>query len=65
MSRFEFEQIDLAVTSPLANQPVASESERSRDQCQSVAVTGRGGQADFSFLSRVSRHLIDFIAIAG
>ena len=39
VSRFEFEQIDLAITSVLANQPVASESERARDQYQSAAVT--------------------------
>ena len=31
VSRFEW--IDLAITSMLANQPVASESERARDQC--------------------------------
>ena len=38
VSRFEFERIDLAlaITSLLANQPVASESERTRDQCQSA-----------------------------
>ena len=39
VSRFEFERIDLAMTSLLANQPVASESERAWDQCQSEAVT--------------------------
>ena len=40
-SRFEFERIDLAITSLLSNQPVALESERARDQCQSAAVTRR------------------------
>ena len=39
VSRIEFEQIDLAITSLLANHPVASESEHARDQCQSSAVT--------------------------
>ena len=34
VSRFEFERIDLAITSLLANQPVASESERASDQCK-------------------------------
>ena len=34
VSRFEFERIDLAIASLLANQPVASDSERARDQCQ-------------------------------
>ena len=32
VSRFEFERIDLAMASLLANQPVVSESERARDQ---------------------------------
>ena len=31
-----FERTDLAITSLLANQPVASESERARNQCQSL-----------------------------
>ena len=48
------QQIELAITSLLANQPVASESERGHDQCQSAAVTHG---------CRVSRHLIHFIAI--
>ena len=39
VSRFEFARIDLAVTSLLANQPVASESEHAHDQCQRAAVT--------------------------
>ena len=39
VSRFEFERIDLAITSPLANWPVASESKSARDQCHSAAVT--------------------------
>ena len=34
VSRFEFERIDLAITSLLGNQLVASESEHTRDQCQ-------------------------------
>ena len=62
VSRFEIERIDLAITSLLANQPVASESERARDQCQSAAVTP-AVNASFSFLPRVSRHIIYFIAI--
>ena len=40
-SRFEFTCIDIAVTSLLANQPLASESERPRDQCL------RAGQSAF------------------
>ena len=43
MSWFEFERIDLAITSILANQLVASESERARDHCQSDAY----GQSEF------------------
>ena len=35
MSRFELERIDLAITSLTANEPVASEPECARDQCQS------------------------------
>ena len=41
MSRFQFERIDLAIASLLANQPVASESEHAHDQCQSAAATLR------------------------
>ena len=58
VSRFGFEHIDLAITSQLANQPVASESERAGDQCQSAVVT-RPVNLSFSLLSRVSRHLIE------
>ena len=58
----EFEQTDLAITSLLANQPVASESERARHQCQRAAVT-LPVNLSFSFLSRISRHLIYFIAV--
>ena len=39
MSRFEFERIDLAMTSLLDNQPVALESEPANDQCQNASVT--------------------------
>ena len=39
LSWFEFTWIDHAVTSPPANQPVAPESERARDQWQCAAVT--------------------------
>ena len=63
MSRFE--GIDLAITSLLANQLERAhdqESERAYDQSQSGAVTPPVNLS-FSFLSRVSRHLIDFIAI--
>ena len=59
---FEFERIDLAITSLLINQPVASESERTRDQCQTTAVT-HSAHLSFSFLSRVFTHLIDFITV--
>ena len=62
VSRFEFERIDLAITPLLANQPVASEPERVREQCQIAAVIPPVNLC-FSFLSRFSRHLIDFIAI--
>ena len=60
LSRFEFERIDLAITSLLANQPAASKSERARDQRQSSAVTPLVNLS-CSFLPRVSRHLIYFI----
>ena len=60
VSRFEFERIDLAIASLPANQPVASESERAPDPCQSAAMT-LPVNLRFSFLPRVSRHLIDFI----
>ena len=62
VSRFEFTWFDLALTSPLANQPVASESERVRDQWQCAAVTPQVNLS-FSFVSCVSKHLIEFIAI--
>ena len=54
VSRFEW--IDLAITSLLSHEPVASEL--ARDQCQSAAVTPPVKQS-FSFLSHVST-LIDF-----
>ena len=50
------------VTSLLSNHSVASESELARDQCQRVAVTP-SVNLNVSFLSRVSRHLTDFIVI--
>ena len=59
VSRFEFERIDLAITSLLANQPVASESERARDQCQSAPVTPPVNPS-FLFLSHVSGHFFFF-----
>ena len=51
-----------AMTSLLANQLVSSESDRARDQCQSAAVTP-AVNLSFSFLSHVSTHIIDFIAM--
>ena len=51
-------RIDLAITSLLANQPVASE----RAQCQPVPVTP-SVNLTCSFPSHVSRHYIYFIAI--
>ena len=57
-----FERSDLAITSLLANQPVASESECARDHCQSAAVTLQVNLS-FSFLSHVSRQSIDFLTI--
>ena len=62
MSRFEFTWIDLALTSPLANQPVASDSERALDQWQCAAVTPQVN-VSFSFVSHVSKHLAEFTAI--
>ena len=62
VSRFEFTWIDLAVTSLLANQPVASESVRARDQWELAAMTPRVNLS-FSFVSRVSKHLIEFIVM--
>ena len=62
VSRFEFERIDRAITSLLANQPVALESECARDQCQSAVVT-LPVNLSFSFLSWVLRNRIDFIAV--
>ena len=61
VSRVEFTRIDLAMTWLLANQLVTSESERAREQCQCAAVTPPINL--FLFVSRVSRHLIEFIAI--
>ena len=58
VKRFEFEQIGLAMTSLLANQPVESESERARDQCQSAAVTLLVNLS-FSFVS-LKFNFIDF-----
>ena len=52
-----FEQIDLAIASLLANQLVVSDSECTRDQCQSTAVT-LPVNLSFSFPSHISRHLI-------
>ena len=60
MSRFEFERIDLAVTSLMANRPVASEPEHACDQCQRVAVTP---PVNLEFFIPISRLQIDFIAI--
>ena len=60
VSRFEFEWINLAIASLLANQPIVSEFECARDQCQSATVTPPVN-LNFSFLSRISRHLIDLI----
>ena len=64
MSRFKFAAgrpcnyvNDLAT-----DQSAASNWERARDQCQSAAVIPPVNLS-FSFLSRVSRHLLDFIAI--
>ena len=45
----------------LANQPVASEPERARNQCLRAAVTPQVNLS-FSFVSHVFRHLIYFIA---
>ena len=62
VTRSQFARIDLVVTSVLANRPVASESERARDQCESAVVTPPVNLS-LSFLSRISRHIIDFIAV--
>ena len=62
VSRFEFTWIDLALASLLANQPVASESERARDHWQCAAMTPQVNLS-FSFVSRVSKHAIELIAI--
>ena len=61
VSRLKFEWIDLAITSLLANQPVASESVRADYPSQCAAVTPPVNLS-FSFLSRVFIYLIDFIA---
>ena len=58
----QFDRIDLAFTSLLANHLVASESEPAHDQCQSAPGTPLVNLS-CSFLSHVSRHLLDFIAI--
>ena len=47
--------------STLTNQPGALESQSARDQCQSAAMTPPVN-LNFSYLSRFSRHLVDFIA---
>ncbi len=60
VTRFEFTWIDLALTSLLANQPVASDSECARDQLQCAAVTAQVNLS-FSFTFRVYRH--EFIVI--
>ena len=60
--RFQCERVDLAINLLLANQPVASEAERARDQCQSAAVSPPVNLS-CSCLSRLSKHLIDFIDI--
>ena len=57
----EFEQIDFAIILPLANQLVASESERAHDQCQSVVVTSPVNLS-FSFMSGVSSTLFHTVA---
>ena len=44
------------------NQSVASESERARHQCKAAVVTPPVNLG-FSYQSRVSRHLIELIAI--
>ena len=62
VTRFEFTWIDLALTSLLANQPVASDSECARDQLQCAAVTAQVNLS-FSFVSWVIKHLIEFITI--
>ena len=65
VSRIEFaadRALITSVSSLLANQLVASKSQRARDHGQSTVVTPRGNLS-FSFLSHFSRHLIDFIPI--
>ena len=57
----QFEIAIMSVISLLANQHVASESGRARDQCQSKALT-LPVNLSFSFLPRVSRHLYYSIA---
>ena len=57
LSRFELILIDLALTSLLANEPVASESGRARHQCLCAAVTLQVNLS-FSLLFSVSKHLI-------
>ena len=60
VSQFEFDLIDLAITSLLANQPVAYESECARDRCQSAAVTP---SYNLIFIVPVTKPLVDFIAV--
>ena len=61
VSWLEFERIDLAIISLLANQPVASESER--DQCQSAGVTPPVNLS-FSFPSRISQLTVSVVVSA-
>ena len=60
VSRFEFERIVFAISSPLANQPDESKSERARDQWLTTVTPPVN--LSFSFLSHVSRHYIDLTA---
>ena len=60
------QRIDIAITSVtplLANRSVQSETERGRDQCQSVAMT-RPVNLRYSFLYRVARHLTVGIVVS-
>ena len=63
--KLSLQRIELAITSVsslLANQLTAPESQRARDHGQSAVVTPQVKRS-FAFLSRFSRHLIDFIPI--
>ena len=62
VSRFTFTWIDHALTSLLANQPVASEAGRARYHCLRAAVTMLV-DLRFSFVSGVPRYLIYVIAV--